>query len=113
MEARFLIFLELHITFVRYSIHHHLTQIICSNLFFSTDMQDLLGFDITTWKREVKHIVELNGIKHIYLPVYLAYIGGPSIRYKEIPFSQLFPYIYCFFMTRDLTCIESNDKKIS
>ena len=31
--------------------------------------------------------------------------------YKEIPFSQLFPYVYCVFMTRDLTCIESSDKK--
>ena len=86
-----------------------------NNLFepvFFTNMQDLFGFDITTKKREVKHIVELNGIKHIYLPVYLADIGGTSIKYKEFPFSQLFPYVYCVFMTRDLTCIESNDKKI-
>ena len=78
-------------------------------------MQYPFGFDITTRKREVKHIVELNGIKHIYLPVYLANIGGPSIKNKEIPFSQLFPYVYCVFMTRDLTCIaciKSNDKKI-
>ena len=54
-----LILLELHITFVRCSIPHHLTPIICSN----TNMQDLFGFDITTRKREVNHIVELNGIK--------------------------------------------------
>ena len=82
MEARSLIFLELHITFVRCSIPHHLTLIVCSNLFFfSTNMQDRLGLDTTTRKREVKHIVELNGIKHIYLPAYLTDIGGPSIKY--------------------------------
>ena len=34
------------------------------------------------------------------------------MKYKGIPFSQLLPYVYCVFMTRDLTCIESNDKKI-
>ena len=47
-------------------------------------MQDILGFDITTRKREVNHIVELNGIKHIYLPVFLTDTGDPSIKYKEI-----------------------------
>ena len=76
-------------------------------------MQDLFGFDITTRKREVNHIVELNGIKHINicskLPVYFTDIGGPSIKYKEIPFSQLVSYVYCVFITRDLTCIELND----
>ena len=54
-----------------------------NNLFkpvFSTNMQDLFGFDITTRKREVNYIVELNGIKHIYLPVYLTVILGPSIK---------------------------------
>ena len=113
MEARSLIFLELHNTFMRCSTPHHLTPIVCSNLFFlSTNMQDLLGLDITTRKREVKHIVELNGIKHINLPAYFADIGGPSFKYKEIPFSQLFPYVYCVFMTRNLFFIESNDKKI-
>ena len=60
-------------------------------------MQEFFGFDITTRKREVNPIVELNGIKHIYIPVYLTDIGGPSIKYKEIPFSQLFPYVYCVF----------------
>ena len=62
-----------------------------NNLFkpvFSTNMQDLFGFDITTRKMQVNHIVELNGIKHIYLPVYLTDIGGLFIKYKEIPFSQ-------------------------
>ena len=58
-----------HITFVRSSIPHHLTPIICSNRFFSTNMQDIFGFDITTRKREVNHIVILNSIKHMYLPV--------------------------------------------
>ena len=59
-------------------------------------MQDLFGFDIATRKREVNHIVELKSIKHIYPSVYLTYIGGLSIKYKEIPFSQLSPiFIVC------------------
>ena len=76
-----------------------------NNLFkpvFSTNVQDLFRFDITTRKGEANHIVELNGIKHIYHPVYLTGIGGPSIKYKDILFSQLLPYAYCVFMTRDL-----------
>ena len=97
MEVRSLILLELHITFVRCFIPHHLTQIFCSNLFFSTNVQDLFGFDITTRNGEANHIVELNGIKHIYLPAYLTDIVGPSIKYKEILFSQLLPYAYCVF----------------
>ena len=60
-------------------------------------MQDRFGFNIATWKRKVNHIVELNDIKHIYLPVYLTDIGGPSIKYKEIPFSQLFPMFIVFY----------------
>ena len=80
-------------------------------VFFSKNMHYLLGIDITIRKREVNNIVTLNSIKYIYLPVFLTDIGGPSSKYKEIPFSQLFPYVYCVFMTRDLTCIESNDKK--
>ena len=102
-----MILLKLHITFVKCSIPLHLTPIICSNtFFFSTNVQDRFGFDITTRKREVNHIVELNGIKHIHLPVYLTDIGGPSIKYEDIPLSQLFPNVHCDFMTRDLTCIE-------
>ena len=69
-------------------------------------MQDLLGFDITTRKREIKPIYPPPPI------VYLTDIRGTSIKYKEIPFSQLFPYVFLCFMIRDLTCIESNDKKI-
>ena len=71
-----------------------------NNLFkpvFSTNIKDLLDFDINTRKRDVYHIVELNDIKHIYLPVFLTDIVGPYIEYKEIPFSQLFPYVYCVF----------------
>ena len=96
MEARSLIFLELHITFVRCSIPHHLTQIICSNMFFSTNMQDSLGFDITTRKRKVNHIVELNGIKHIYLPVYLFDIGGHLLNIKKLHFHNYSPMFIVF-----------------
>ena len=74
-------------------------------------MEDLFGFDITTREMEVNHILTPNSIKHIYLPVLFNLYWGPSSKYKEIPFSQLFPYVYCVFMTGDLTCIESNDKK--
>ena len=61
-------------------------------------MQNLFGFYITTRKSEVNHIVTLNSIKHIYLPVFLTDIGELSIKYKEVPFSQLFPYVYCLFV---------------
>ena len=64
-------------------------------------------------KGGVNHIVTLNSIKHKFTSLsYLTDIGGPSIKYKGIPFSQLFiQCLLCFFMIRDLTCNESNDKK--
>ena len=97
MEARSLIFLELHNSFVGFSIPHHLTPIICSNLFFSTNMQDLLGFDITTSKREVNHIAQLNGIKHIYFPVYLTDIGARLSNIKKFHFHNYSPMFIVYF----------------
>ena len=75
-------------------------------------MQDYFGFDITTRKREVNHIATLNIIKHIYFPVLFKLIlGARLINIRKIHFHNYSPMFIVFFMTRDLACIESNDKK--
>ena len=75
-------------------------------------MQDLFGFDITTRKRELNHIVTLNSIKHIYLPVLFKLIlGAHLLNIRKFHFHNYSPMFIVTFMSRDLTCIESNDEK--
>ena len=75
-------------------------------------MQDYFGFDITTRKEEVNHNVTLNSVKHIYLPVLFKLIfGARLINIRKFHFFNYSPMFIVIFMTRDLTCIESNDKK--
>ena len=69
---------------------------ILFKLFSPTNMQDLFGFDITTRKREVSHIVELNRIKHIYLPVYLTDIGARLLNIKKFHFHNYSPMFIVF-----------------
>ena len=99
-------------TFGKYNVVH-LAFVRCSIPHLSTNTLDRFGFGVTTMKRKVNHIATLFSIKHFTSLSYLTDTVCPSIKYKEIPFSQLFPYVYCVFMTRDLICIESNDKKFA
>ena len=55
----------------------------------------------------------LNSIKHFSPCLILRIFGGMSITYKENLLSKFIPLCLLCFMTRNLSCIEASDKKLS
>ena len=87
-------------------------NILFKPVFFPTNMQDLFGFDITTRKREVNHIIELNGIKHIYLPVYLTDIGARLLDIKKFHFHNYSPMFIVFLCLETSHILNHTTRKI-